>query len=61
MYSNLDEYVPFNKTIDPFEFKMVKEEVEDIDESSGRNRKRSKIEERQVKEVRAIENWLTDV
>ena len=61
MYSNLNEYVAFDKQIDPYELKMVKEEVEDIDESSGRNRKRSKIEERQVKEVRPIENWLTDV
>ena len=61
MYSNMDEYVAFNAVIDPFELKTVKEEVEDIDESSGRNRKRLHVEERQVREVRAIEVWLTEV
>ena len=57
----MDEYVAFNAVIDPFELKTVKEEVEDIDESSGRNRKRLHVEERQVREVRAIEVWLTEV
>ena len=62
MYSNMSEYVAFEKQIDPFEIKIVREEIEEDGEITGRHKKKSsRVAERKVKEVRPIEEWLTEV
>lgn len=62
MISAMDEEVNFNQTIDPFIIKKLKEtiDLEDVDAPSGKKH-RTKIVETIVKEVRAIEDWLSDV
>lgn len=59
MISAMDEEVKFNKTIDPFVLVKHKETVDEQDDKSKRNRAR--VIETTVKEVRAIEDWLSEV
>ena len=63
MISAMGEVVPFNKQIDPFTFNTHKEKIEETyeDGQSGRVRNRTRVFETTVKEVRAIEDWLSDV
>ena len=58
----MEEEVKFNKSIDPFEIKVLKETIDETNEDapSGR-RHRARVIETTVKEVRAIEDWLSDV
>lgn len=62
MLSAMDEEVKFNQQIDPFELKVVKETIDETlaDAPSGR-RHRARVYETTVREVRPIEDWLTDV
>ena len=62
MLSAMDEEVKFNKQIDPFEIKVHKETIEETlkDAPTGR-RHRARVVETVVREVRPIEDWLTDV
>lgn len=58
----MDEYVAFKKEIDPFEIKTVREEIEEDGDATGRHKKKSsRVTEKRVKEVRPIEEWLTEV
>lgn len=59
----MGEQVAFNKSIDPFVIKVRRETIEDEneEENTGRMRNKPRIMEMTVKEVRAIEDWLSDV
>lgn len=58
----MNEEVAFNSPIDPFVIKEYKETVEEtFEDQHGRSRTRSKVINTTVKEVRAIEDWLSDV
>ena len=62
MVSSMGEVVKFNKTIETFIMKAVKETVtEKLDNKKAGQRYRSMTTETIVKEVRAIEDWLSDV
>ena len=62
MISAMDEEVAFNAAIDPFVIKEYKETIEETyEDQHGRSRQRSKVINTTVKEVRAIEDWLSDV
>lgn len=62
MFSQMDEEVQFNKSIDPFEIKVHKEKVDENNEDAPPGkRNRTRVIETTVKEVRAIEDWLSDV
>ena len=63
MISAMGERVTFNKSIDPFVIKVRRETIEDDNEegNSGRMRSKPRVMEVTVKEVRAIEDWLSDV
>ena len=62
MLSAMDEEVRFNQHIETFVFKVHKETIEETNEDapSGR-RHRARVVETTVREVRPIEDWLTDV
>ena len=58
----MDEEVKFIKSIDPFIIKVHKETIEEQDMTAPTGRRhRTKVVETTVKEVRAIEDWLSDV
>jgi hypothetical protein len=62
MFSNMDEEVKFNKMIDPFVIKVHKETIDEQDMNAPTGRRhRTRVVETTVKEVRAIEDWLSDV
>lgn len=63
MLSDMDEQVKFNQQIDPFELKVHTEKIEetDADQPTGRRQHRNRVVETTVREVRPIEDWLTDV
>lgn len=62
MFSAMGEEVKFNEKIDPFVLKVHKETTDELqqDALSGR-RLRTRTVETTVREVRPIEDWLTDV
>ena len=62
MISAMDEEVQFNETIDPFIIKQVRDtiDLDDGEVASGKKR-RTRVVETMVKEVRAIEDWLSEV
>ena len=61
MISAMDEEVKFNAAIDPFVLRVHKETVEEAGEDAAGRRHRARVVETTVKEVRAIEDWLSDV
>ena len=62
MISAMGEVVKFGRTIDPFELKIHKETIEEVLAHKGAGqRHRSRVIETTVREVRAIEDWLSEV
>ena len=62
MKSEMGEEVKFNQTINPFVLKVHKETIQESNENEPVGRRhRQRVIETTVKEVRAIEDWLSDV
>ena len=62
MISDMNEEVRFNSEIDPFVVKLHKETIDEVNEDAPTGRRhKTRVVETMVKEVRAIEDWLSDV
>ena len=62
MFSQMDEEVRFNSSIETFYFKTDKQTIDEKDENAPRFHKyRTRVRTITTREVRPIENWLADV